>query len=409
MFLIVGLCVPFLVLKLSTLAILCDILIIIFIPFIFVCCNILITPLDTYLKSRIISKAQAKIRSLKNLKVIAITGSYGKTSTREILTTLLSEKFIVVSPEGNKNTPLWVSETILNKLSDVSDIFIVEMWAYQKGDIQELCHLVPPDISILTGITMQHLERFWNIETIQDTKFEILECLKKGGSWIIDISGKWTQEAYERKKKMLQEQEIILISKPENYSYIENFKGMIFSLNEEKYTTKLIAPHAINTIKIAVECAKKLWLTQDEIKKWIEKIDYISHRMEVIHTPRWVIVIDDSYNGNIEWIQSIIELLEKTPFTGRKVIVAGGVVELWASLKEVNQKIGADFAKVADLVLIAKWPIGESIVKWLILAGFVQSNIKIYPHTLDIHKDLPNVILPWDVVVFQNDLPDTYL
>lgn len=381
-----------------------------FIPLYFVITHLLLSPIDTYLKNQIISKAKSKIAALPKLKVIAITGSYGKTSTKEIIKTLLDEKYKVVTPDGNKNTPLWISETIMKKLDETSEVCIVEMWAYERWNIKELCDLVwGPDISILTGITIQHLERFGSLENIQDTKFEIIDNVVDNGTVIIDISSTWAQWAYENKKATIKTTDIITLEKPTNYTFLPNFQGLEFQIDEITYQTKLIAPHSINAIKIAVICALKLWLTQEQIQSGIKKITYVPHRMEVLKNPKGLTIIDDSYNGNIEWVNSIVQVLEKTPFSWRKVIIAGWVVELWIKLSEVNQKIGELFSKVAQLVLIAKGPVWESIAKWLILAGFEEKNIKIYETGLDIHKDLPNVLQNTDVVVFQNDLPDNYL
>lgn len=159
-----------------------------FLPLYFIISNFLISPLDIYLKKRIISQAKSKLSEFPKLKVIAITGSYGKTTTKEILKTTLRESYEVLATEGTKNTPLGISRLILSELKASHEIFIVEMGAYTKGNIAELCDLVHPNISIITGITLQHLERFKTLDNIIDAKFEILECLKEDDFAIVDTT-----------------------------------------------------------------------------------------------------------------------------------------------------------------------------------------------------------------------------
>jgi UDP-N-acetylmuramoyl-tripeptide--D-alanyl-D-alanine ligase len=108
-------------------------------------------------------------------------------------------------------------------------------------------------------------------------------------------------------------------------------------------------------------------------------------------------------------VKSIIDLLKNTNISGRKVIIAWGIVELWDKLKEVNHQFGQDLSEVADIILLTKWPIWEAIYRWLKEKWFDEKNIKIYPHSLNIHNDLKNILQSGDLVIFQNDLPDNYL
>lgn len=292
---------------------------------------------------------------------------------------------------------------------DTEGIFIVEMWAYTKWDIRELCLLTHPYISILTGITLQHLERFGSLENIQEAKFEILQTSPLELA-IIDITSDGAKAGYNRLKSTIKSSHVELIEKASPVTYHRDFAGIEFELEGRKYTSKLLAKHAVQTIEIAVKVASFLWLTQEQIQSWISKIGYVKHRMELLKNPtNNTYVIDDSYNGNLEWVESLIHLLSNVPFDGRKIIIPWWVVELWEKSAEVNMLIWEKFAQVADKVLLANGPIAEAIEAWLKKWGFLEANIKKYPSSLHIHKDLWNVILPWDVVVFQNDLPDTYL
>lgn len=384
------------------------ILVFVFLPLYFVVANLLISPLDSYLKNKIIKKAKAKIRTYKNLKVIAITGSYGKTTTKEILGTILSESYNVVMTEGTKNTPLGISRLILNELNDSHEVFIVEMWAYIKWDIKNLCDIVWPDISIITGITLQHLERFKSLDNIIDAKFEILEALWKEDTAIVNARTPGVQKWLEIKK--LAVENIIEIENKIPYSYKENLSGMSFTIEWNTIETKLLSNYIGETLQICYEVSKKLWQDIKDFKTWAEKIDFVEHRMELIYNPQSnVYVIDDSFNGNLEGIASILDLMKHAPFTGRKILVAGGVVELWDKTLEVHLKLWREMWEVSDMILLVGWPVWNALNTWLLDSWFPKKQIKMYKTPLALHEDLKNIITSGDMVVFQNDLPDHYL
>lgn len=383
-------------------------LIVLLLPVYFVISNILILPLDLYLKRKIIQKAKQKISTYKDLKVIAITGSYGKTTTKEILWTILSESFQVLTTQGTKNTALGISQLILDQLNTSHEVFIVEMWAYIKWDITELCEIVWPNISIITGITLQHLERFKNLDNIIDAKFEILEYLQKDDFAVVDISTQWVQKWL--KEKQLKVTNIVKIQKGAPYSYKENLSWMSFEIQGNNIETRLLSNYIGETLQICYEVWKYLWQSMDDFKLWVKKIDFVEHRMQLIYNPQSnVFVIDDSFNGNLEGIASILDLMRSTPFTWRKILVAWWVVELWDETEKVHLQLWKQMAEVSDMILLVEWPVWNAIKKWLQESWFSQNKIKIYTSPLMLHADLTNIIQSGDMVVFQNDLPDNYL
>lgn len=379
-------------------------------PFYFIVANIIISPLDVYLKNKIIIKAKEKIKKYPKLKIIAITGSMGKTTTKEILNTILAEKYNVLTTEGTKNTPLWISRLILWELSEQHEIFIVEMWAYNKWNIAELCNIVNPNISVLTGITLQHLERFWSLNKIIDTKFEILEALSENDFAVIDISTQWVQKWLSQKKDNLAVKNIQTVKKWIPFTYKENLWGITFELDRKEIKTKILSSYIVETLQICWKIWEYLGMNFEEFQKWITKLDFVEHRMQLIHNKQSnIYIIDDSFNGNIEWIQSILHLMKHAPFTGRKILVAGWVVELWEESYTVNSKLGAQMWEVSDTVLLVEWPVGDAIQKWLLETWFPKTQIQIYKTPLALHEDMKNITKPGDMIIFQNDLPDNYL
>lgn len=370
--------------------------------------NVIIFPLDIYLKTKIIREAKKKMENFPDLKVIAITGSMWKTTTKEILNTILLEKFNVLATEGTKNTPLWISRLILDELNADHQIFIVEMGAYNKGNITELCAIAWPNISVLTGITLQHLERFWSLDEIIDTKFEILEALWRDDFAVVNISTQWVQKWINEKK--LDVQNIIKIDTWTPYSYKDNLWGIEFEIDWQKISTKILSNYIVETLQMCWEVWKHLSMDIETFKKWVNKIDFVDHRMQLLYNAQSnVYVIDDSFNGNIEGIGSILHLMENAPFTGRKIMIAWWVVELWDQSNKINNQIWRNIWKVADMVLLIEWPVGNAIEKWLSESWYSNAQIKVYSTPLSLHEDLKNITQNGDMIVFQNDLPDHYL
>lgn len=381
---------------------------ILFFPIYMIFANLLVWPLDRYLKNKILKRAKAKLANMKNLKIIGITWSYGKTSQKEILETILKQKFKVLSTSGNKNTPLWVSEAILWELDETYDVFIVEMWAYQKWDIKELCDLVNPEIWILTWITLQHLERFWSLENIIDAKFELPESIWENWLVILDTTNKNIVSWLNVRKWTLKCQNIIELRNPKNISYIENLWGIEFDYNNRKFKTKLLAEHSANQIIRAYEIAKYLKMENSLILDAIQKITYTPHRLELIYNPNSnLYVVDDSYNGNFEWVKSTVKLL-KNITNHRKLYLSPGLVELGTESDKIHFEIWEMLSNVIDKALLIENSQTKMIEKWLLESGFDKNNIIFYSTTLEAHNNLSNIINSWDVIVFQNDLTDNY-
>ncbi|MCH8741941.1 hypothetical protein IH779_03515, partial [Patescibacteria group bacterium] len=153
----------------------------VFTPFLASVIILIFQPLAVFIKNQTIKKAKEKMKNTKNLLIIGITGSYGKSSTKEFLYTILSEKFKTLRTKANQNSEAGISQCILNDLKPEHEIFIVEMGAYGKGGIKLLCDIVKPKMGMLTGINEQHLSLFGSQENIKKTKYELIESLPKNG------------------------------------------------------------------------------------------------------------------------------------------------------------------------------------------------------------------------------------
>ena len=155
-------------------------------PWIMLLANLLLTPVEKAISRWFYNDAEKRLRAMPNLIIVGVTGSYGKTSTKNYLYRLLSEKYNVLMTPGNFNTTLGVVRTIREQLQPYHQVFIVEMGAKQKGDIAEICALVHPQIGVVTAVGDMHLETFGSRENVRKTKFELLEALPSDGLAVIN-------------------------------------------------------------------------------------------------------------------------------------------------------------------------------------------------------------------------------
>ncbi len=378
-------------------------IILIILPFIISLSLFVVTPLDSFLKKKIKRRAKNILKEL-NIVVIGITGSYGKTSTKEILSTLLEEKFNTIKTPDNINTDIGISNYIINNKDKLKskDILIVEMGAHRRGEILEICNIVNPDYSILTGIGESHLERFKTIDNTIKTKFELPENTKKIS--FLNFNDENIKENY----KNFKIKKFVKVTREEvsSIQLKNDFLGLSFIYKENCFDTKLLAEHNIDLILLGIKLCLELGLSFDEIKEQVKKIEYIKHRLELIYNKNnKITVIDDSYNGNFKGIISGIEVLKRAK--ARKVVLTPGLVELGEKSKNIHNKIGSIYATNVDLVLVIKNSVSDYIVEGMIDNNF--NNYKVYENTLEAHGDLKNILKEKDTIIFQNDWSDNYL
>ncbi len=375
------------------------ILSIIFLPLFILLSLLIIKPLDYYLKNKITREAK-NFLSRKKIITIGITGSYGKTSTKEILSAILSEKFKVIKTPENINTDIGISQFILNNLGN-EDIFIAEMGVHYLGDIDKICEIISPDYSVLTGINESHLERFKNLDNTVREKFNLPQKTKIFS--VLNFDDENIKDNY----KNFNIRGFAGISKNNagNIRFLDNFKGVKFDYEGESFRCGLLARHNITLILMCANIARILSMDLDEIKRGVEKIKPIDHRLSPIYNPTSNIwVIDDSYNGNFNGFKSGLEVLQRA--NGRKVVLTPGIVELGKKSKLIHNEIGKLYAKNADMVLLIKNKITSFIIEGMEKNDF--KNYKVYNSTEEAHGDLKNVLKSGDTIIFQNDWSDNY-
>lgn len=384
-------------------AIITFIITIVLLPFLTGFSFILTQPLDFLLKKRLIEKAKNILKQNKII-IIGITGSYGKTSTKEILNAILEKKYSVIKTPENVNTVIGIAEFIIKNQTNISEknILIVEIGAYKIGDIAAVCDIIQPSYSILTGINSAHMERFGSMENTISAKFELPE--RTNGLSVLNFDDENIKNNYQ--KFLIKQPQGVTAQEIKNIEWKENFTGFKFEFADTEFETGLLAEHNTILFSLCFAIAKELGLSLAEIKDALKNLKPIKHRLEPIYnTHTGIMVIDDSYNGNLNGIISGINVLNRAK--GRKIVLTPGLVELGKNSKIIHHQIGELYAKnKVDLVLLIKNKQTSEIIKGLQQYKF--NDYKIYNDTQEAHDDLKNILKKGDTIIFQNDLPDIY-
>ncbi len=380
------------------------------VPYILLLANFVNAPFEKLIKRYYLNIAINKLKKANVIK-IGITGSYAKTSVKEILKTILCQKYRVLATPESYNTPLGIALTA-SQLDSTHDVFIAEMGARAKGDIKELAQMVKPKYVALTGINNQHLESFGDIENIKDTKYELFENLEEGGVAFFAVDNENSKELSERFNG---EKYLTGLNSSDNFVTATNVattaKGVSFSLNIQgekpvKCSTTLLGTHSVKNICLASAIAYKVGLTPKEIAQGINRIQSIGHRLELMPNNKNIVVIDDSYNSSVDGFIASMNVLDD--FKGRKIVVTPGLVELGKDEGLANFEIGKLMAKHADMVVVIGKHNAVMLINGLVEGGMDRENIK-FAKSLNKGNELLNGIMQeGDIVLFENDLPDNY-
>lgn len=380
-------------------------------PYILYLAYCIMEPFEWALRRHYLKIAKAKLNSYDVIK-IGITGSYAKTSVKEILKTLLSQKYRVLSTPESYNTPLGIALTVKN-LDGTHDVFLAEMGARSTGDIKTLAEMVKPTVGVLTGINNQHLETFGSEEAIMQTKYELFEYLEQtGGSGFFTADSAGSRELFD---KFGGEKYFAGLSGEDDLVTAENVvtdkHGTTFTLKikgEEpvECRTVLLGKHSVSNICMAAAVAYKTGLSPEEIALGISRQSAVKHRLELIPNNKNVVIIDDSYNANIDGVKAALEVLDTFP--GRKIVLTPGLVELGKMENVYNMEFGETLAKHADIVIIVGKHNAEMLLSGLSAGGMARENVLFEKTATRGNETLNGILREGDVVLFENDLPDNY-
>ncbi|MGN0812512.1 MAG: Mur ligase family protein [Candidatus Coproplasma sp.] len=362
-----------------------------------ICLSNLITKIwEKPIASSYIKKAKTKLEASKPL-IIGVTGSFGKTSVKNILAAMLSQKYQVVTTPASYNTPQGIAKAVNDQTITDSCVFIAEMGARQKGDIAKLCTICPPDYALITGVCPQHLESFKTIENVIATKAEIIPATKR--------SCYISADAFDKFKDFGSN-----IKRCECVSEVVTGEGgteFTLTLGGESVRVRccLLGEHSANNIGLCACLAYELGVSINDIANAISQLTYIDHRLQLIKS-NGINIIDDGYNSNPVGAEAAVNTLKL--FSGKKIVVTPGLVELGVLEQEANEALGASLVGLDCVILV-----GETLVK-AVEKGYKANggDMEKLTQVADLasaQDRLKDVLQKGDTVLFLNDLPSQYL
>lgn len=352
---------------------------------------------------RLIRRATERVSGIEAYK-IAIAGSYGKTTMKETLKTILSVKLDTAATPGNLNTPLGTARFV-GQLGGSEEVVIFELGEAHVGDVAELCDMTQPDMGIITGINQAHLESFGAIEHTIGTIFELEEYLgekplyKNKDSELVRTRLR-DDDVYAYSHKGVGSWSVSNVRSDLTGTYFMAKNGVI----ELSLRSGLLGTYQVGPLLACVDIAYRLGLSAEQIAEGVGYTKPFEHRM----SPRelagaWI--IDDTYNGNLEGVRVGLEFLRGLD-AKRKIYVTPGLVEQGDETEAVHIEMGAQAAYCDEVVLMQNSTTGY-IKKGLNEAGF-NGKLQIVEEPLVFYRNLARFVKPGDVVLMQNDWTDNY-
>lgn len=382
-------------------------------PLIVVAAHYLCMPVEEGIKRHFFNQARNILAARKDLIKIGITGSYGKTSSKFVLGTILSEKFNALITPHSYNTPMGITRVAREMLKPEHEVFVAEMGARYVGDIDELCELVAPTIGLLSAIGKQHLETFGSQDNIINTKFELIANLPADGAAFFNGDNEYCVQLSKRRIAVRDRFLYGIRAREGLYMRAADIsvspQGSRFTLICEDggsiaCKTRLLGEHNILNVTGGAAVARYMGLSMEQIAAGIRRLEPVEHRLQLI--PGAITVIDDAFNANPDGARAALEVLQA--FDGRRIIVTPGMIELGPEEDIQNEVLGEQIAMSADYAILVGKKRSIPIVRGMQKNSFPEENLFVVASLDEATAVLRHLAVNGDTVLFENDLPDNY-
>ena len=380
-------------------------------PFVMLLCNLINRPLEKAINRYYINDAKKMLADHSRLITIGVTGSYGKTSVKFLLGTLLEAKYNVLITPESFNTPLGVVKTVRTSLRATHDVFVCEMGAKNVGDIREICDIVSPKHGVITSVGPQHLESFKTLDNVKKTKFELADALPSNG--LLFLNGEdenirdYAADQYRNAVRYG-------LSDTNDYyadSIAVSSSGTSFTVHHGEdsvaFSTSLLGRHNVINLVGAIAVCCELGIAMKQLQPYVRKVQGVEHRLQLTRKGA-VTVIDDAYNSNPAGASAALDVLGL--FSGCRILITPGMIELGTKQDEENKKFGEHAVKVCDYVVLVGKNQTKSIWEGLKQGGMPEDKI----YVADDLTEAAQVAYAYDAngqektLLFENDLPDNY-
>lgn len=382
--------------------------------------NMLMVPVEAQIRQGFVRRARSRITTYKPF-VIGIAGSYGKTSTKNIMAQLLSPHKQTLPTPKSFNTLMGITRTINENLEPKHELFIVEMDAYNTGEIAKMCELVEPQVGVITSVGPQHLERFGSIERIADALYELVASLPTaspaviygGESMSANLAERASRAGYRVVRYGLEGEsgapfdvvasDIVVDERASHFTWRWAAENLEF-----RVSIPLLGQHNILNVSAALAVVHLLGLPVAQAVRHAIRLEPAQHRLQLMPSQGGITVIDDSYNANPVGVHNGLDVLAQMRGNA-KILVTPGMVELGSVEEDENKRFGEHAAQVCQHVILVGEQQTKPILAGLQESGFSSQYIHIVNTLEEVTATLGQIAKPGDVVLFANDLPDTYL
>jgi len=367
-------------------------------------------PIEKTVREYFLNQARKILKESPFLTKIGITGSYGKTSTKNIVQAVLSGKYYSLMTPASFNTPMGITITVREHLKPLHEVFVCEMGADKVGEIDYLTKFVQPKYGIVTSIGPQHLNTFINLENIITEKMKMIENLPADGVGFINLDNE-----YIKNYKIQNRCKIITYSLSDSSAdyYATDIQyhpyGSEFTIvhHNESYSfkTKLLGAHNVMNILVSVALGREMSVSWKELQEAVMKIEKIEHRLELKKINGYTF-IDNAFNSNPEGSAMSLNVLSMMP--NKRFIVTPGMIDLGEKQEEANYHFGSLMKDKADVVILVGPKQTKPIYDGLRDSGYEMSDVHVVQNVKEAFSLVYQLATTEDTILLENDLPDAF-
>lgn len=350
--------------------------------------------------TRALSDLARQARRAAAVPVVAVTGSVGKTTTKDMAAELLAVRGPVLKTEGNLNNQYGLPLTLL-RLSSEHTAAVVELGMSAAGEIRALAEVAEPDVAVITRVAPVHLEFFASLDALADAKAEILDGLRRGGTAVLNgddaqivrVAGRFAGR-------------VVWFGRDRRFEVsAERWRGTAFGMRFDlrlggrtlDVALPLAGPHFVQNFMAAAAAAHVLGVPPDDIAAAAERLKPARHRGELLRLGESVLVLDDCYNSSPTALEAAVVALTLVPGL-RRIAVVGDMLELGPSGPELHREAGRALAGRVDVV-VGIGPLAREIVEGARQAGLPAARLSHFDDAAGATAAVASLVAPGDAVL----------
>ena len=384
--------------------------------------NLVMQPVEAFIRRRFLAQAR-DVLDIIQPTIIGITGSYGKTTTKNFLRDILNARYKTYATPKSFNTLMGVSLAINRDLADDYSVeyFISEMGAYVPGEIERICKLTPPRVGVMIEVGPQHLERFGSLENTSRAKYELIQQLPPDGLGVFNIDNPYIQDMYDRgypQHRIAVSKQLPFDTPPEIARLIatnisESLDGLRFTVTDtqtnlqEQFTTPILGEHNVTNLLLATAVAIHEGMSLREVATRVRTLQPAESRLVRQTTPSGITILNDAYSANPVGIIGSLKVLGMHA-SGKRLLITPGMIELGELQEEENHKLGTLAAEYATHIILVVEQQTQAVQTGVKETAFPAENLMIVDELSDAVTWYQRNLQQGDTVLFLNDLPDTY-